>query len=115
VAPPGGGSNRAWPGRPWTIETRGSPVRGRSGGSSGGAISDRTSSETRSRRAGQNLAPALLIYRLRPSALLLGVLTLPQSIPCRVRTPWAGSLADGLDRRKLLLVSQRLAVVLAAG
>ena len=30
-------------------------------------------------------------------------------------TPWAGSLADRLDRRKLLLVSQSLAVMLAAG
>jgi MFS family permease len=32
-----------------------------------------------------------------------------------VLTPWAGSLADRLDRRKLLLVSQSLAVLLAGG
>jgi MFS family permease len=63
----------------------------------------------------QNLAAALLIYRLTHSALLLGVLNFSQFIPILVLTPWAGSLADRLDRRKLLLVSQSLAVMLAAG
>ena len=63
----------------------------------------------------QNLAAALLIYRLTHSALLLGVLNFSQFIPILVLTPWAGSLADRLDRRKLLFVSQSLAVVLAAG
>jgi MFS family permease len=63
----------------------------------------------------QNLAAALLIYRLTHSALLLGVLNFSQFIPILVLTPWAGSLADRLDRRKLLLVFQSLAVLLAAG
>ena len=63
----------------------------------------------------QNLAAALLIYRLTHSALLLGVLNFSQFIPILVLTPWAGSLADRLDRRKLLLVSQSFGVVLAAG
>ena len=63
----------------------------------------------------QNLAAALLIYRLTHSALLLGVLNFSQFIPILVLTPWAGGLADRVDRRKLLLVSQSLAVVLAAG
>ena len=62
----------------------------------------------------QNLAAALLIYRLTHSALLLGVLNFSQFIPILVLTPWAGSLADRLDRRKLLFVSQSLAAVLAA-
>jgi MFS family permease len=63
----------------------------------------------------QNLASALLIYRLTHSALLLGVLNFSQFIPILVLTPWAGSLADRLDRRKLLLVSQSLAVLLSSG
>jgi MFS family permease len=63
----------------------------------------------------QNLAAALLIYRLTHSALLLGVLNFSQFIPILVLTPWAGSLADRLDRRKLLLVFQSFAVLLAAG
>src|SRR5438045_5823809 len=63
----------------------------------------------------QNLAASLLIYRLTHSALLLGVLNFSQFIPIFVLTPWAGGLADRVDRRKLLLVSQSLAVLLAAG
>jgi MFS family permease len=63
----------------------------------------------------QNLAAALLIYRLTHSALLLGVLNFSQFIPILVLTPWAGSLADRLDRRKLLLVFQSFALLLAAG
>jgi MFS family permease len=61
----------------------------------------------------QNLAAALLIYRLTHSALLLGVLNFSQFIPILVLTPWAGSVADRFDRRRLLLLSQSLAVALA--
>jgi hypothetical protein len=46
----------------------------------------------------QNLAAALLIYRLTHSALLLGVLNFSQFMPILVLTPWAGSLADQVDR-----------------
>src|SRR5438094_5089658 len=63
----------------------------------------------------QNLAAALLIYRLTHSALLLGVLNFSQFIPILVLTPWAGSVADRVDRRRLLLIFQSVAVMLAAG
>jgi MFS family permease len=63
----------------------------------------------------QNLAAALLIYRLTHSALLLGVLNFSQFIPILLLTPWAGSIADRVDRRRLLFMSQSLAVLLAAG
>src|SRR5436189_5034770 len=63
----------------------------------------------------QNLAASLLVYRLTHSALLLGVLSFSQFIPILVLTPWAGGLADRVDRRKLLLVTQTLAIVLAGG
>jgi MFS family permease len=62
----------------------------------------------------QNLAAALLIYRLTHSALLLGVLNFSQFIPILVLTPWAGSVADRVDRRRLLLLFQSLAAALAA-
>jgi MFS family permease len=62
----------------------------------------------------QNLAAALLIYRVTHSVLLLGVLNFSQFIPILVLTPWAGSLADRVDRRRLLLLFQTLAVLLAA-
>jgi MFS family permease len=63
----------------------------------------------------QNLAAALLIYRLTHSALLLGVLNFSQFIPILVLTPYAGALADRIDRKKLLFVAQTIAIVLAAG
>ena len=63
----------------------------------------------------QNLAAALLIYRLTHSALLLGVLNFSQFIPILVLTPWAGALADRFDRKKLLFVAQTAAIALAAG
>jgi MFS family permease len=63
----------------------------------------------------QNLAAALLIYRLTHSALLLGVLNFSQFIPILILTPWAGALADRVDRKQLLFVAQTIAVALAAG
>ncbi len=61
----------------------------------------------------QNLAAALLVYRLTHSAVLLGVLNFSQFIPILVLAPWAGSAADRWDRRRLLLVWQTAAVVFA--
>jgi MFS family permease len=62
----------------------------------------------------QNLAAALLIYRQTHSALLLGVLNFSQFIPILVLTPWAGSIADRVNRRRLLFLTQSLAVGLSA-
>src|SRR5919204_2451982 len=61
----------------------------------------------------QNLAASLLVYRLTHSALLLGVVSFSQFIPILVLAPWAGSAADRFDRRRLLLVSQSIAIALA--
>jgi len=63
----------------------------------------------------QNLAGALLIYRLTHSAFLLGVLNFSNFIPILVLAPWAGSIADRVDRRRLLLLTQTIAVGLAGG
>jgi MFS family permease len=57
----------------------------------------------------QNLAASILIYRLTHSAFLLGVLNFCQFAPVLVLAPWTGGLADRVDRRKLLIVTQSLA------
>src|SRR5215213_6482410 len=62
----------------------------------------------------QNLAAAILVYRLTHSAFLLGVLNFAQFIPVLVLSPWAGGLADRFDRRRLLFVTQTAAVVFSA-
>ena len=62
----------------------------------------------------QNLAASLLVYRLTGSAFLLGVLNFCQFMPVLVLAPWAGGVADRFDRRRLLLVTQSIAVLLSA-
>src|SRR5690349_20740556 len=62
----------------------------------------------------QTLAGALLVYRLTHSAFLLGVLSFGQFVPTLVLSPWAGSVADRFDRRRVVVVSQLAAVVLSA-
>src|SRR5918911_3741525 len=62
----------------------------------------------------QNLAGALLVYRLTHSAFLLGVLNFCQFAPVLLLAPWAGSAADRFNRRRLLLAAQTTAAALAA-
>jgi MFS family permease len=59
----------------------------------------------------QNLAQAILIYRLTGSAFLLGVVNFAQFFGVIVLAPWAGSAADRYDRRRLLIVTQLVAAV----
>jgi MFS family permease len=62
----------------------------------------------------QNLAAAVLIYRLTHSALLLGVLQFAQFGPILLLAPWTGSAADRFDRRRLLLTTQAAQTTLTA-
>ena len=62
----------------------------------------------------QNLAASILVYRLTHSPFLLGVLNFCQFMPVLVLSPWAGGLADRLDRRKLLLATQVASTALSA-
>ena len=62
----------------------------------------------------QNLAAALLVYRLTGSALLLGVLNFSQFAAVVVLAPWTGRAADRLDQKKLLLVTQVGATLVTA-
>ena len=61
----------------------------------------------------QNLAAAILVYRLTGSEFLLGVLTFANFAPMLVLAPWTGSLADRFDRRRLLLVTQPVSALFA--
>jgi len=62
----------------------------------------------------QNLAASILVFRLTHSPFLLGVLNFSQFIPVLVLSPWAGSIADRLDRRRLLLAAELSATALSA-
>ena len=54
----------------------------------------------------QNLAASLLVYRQTHSPFLLGVLNFCNFVPVLVLAPWAGSMADRFDRRRVLVVTQ---------
>src|SRR5690348_13182271 len=62
----------------------------------------------------QNLAGALLVYRLTHSAFLLGILNVAQFAPVLALAPWTGLAADRFDRRRLLMVTQLWATLLSA-
>src|SRR3954466_14507355 len=62
----------------------------------------------------QNLAASILVYRLTHSAFLLGVLNFVQFMPVLLLAPWAGSIADRVDRRRLLLCTQLVSTVVSA-
>jgi MFS family permease len=61
----------------------------------------------------QNIAMGWLLYRLTGSALLLGTVAFAQQIPSLFIMPFAGVLADRLNRRKVLIISQAAAMVVA--
>src|ERR687886_2817584 len=63
----------------------------------------------------QNLASALLVYRLTHSAFLLGVLNFCNFIPVLLLAPWAGAAADRLDRRWVVIVTQLVSTSISGG
>src|SRR5437868_12022621 len=54
----------------------------------------------------QNIAQALLVYRLTKSSFLVGVVNFAQFGGVFLLAPWAGRSADRYDRRRLLIVTQ---------
>ena len=62
----------------------------------------------------QNLAASILVYRLTHSPFLLGVLNFCQFVPVLLLAPWAGTLADRVDRRKLVFATQLGSAALSA-
>jgi MFS family permease len=61
-----------------------------------------------------NLAASIFVFRETGSELLLGVLAFSQFVPVLLLAPWAGSAADRVDRRRIVLASQTVAGLLAA-
>ena len=57
------------------------------------------------------IATSWLVYRLTKSALLLGTVSFAGQIPTFLLAPLAGVVADRMDRRKLLVWTQALAMV----
>jgi MFS family permease len=57
------------------------------------------------------IATSWLVYRLTKSALLLGTVGFAGQIPTFLLAPLAGVLVDRLDRRKVLVWTQSLAMV----
>jgi MFS family permease len=62
----------------------------------------------------QNLAASIFVYQLTHSALLLGVLNACQFGPVLLLSPLAGRIADTVDRRRLLIWTQAISVVISA-
>lgn len=61
----------------------------------------------------QQVAMSWLVYRLTGSALLLGTIGFTSQIPTFVIAPFAGVLADRWNRRRLLMLTQTLAMLQA--
>jgi MFS family permease len=62
----------------------------------------------------QSVAQGWLMYRLTRSPLLLGLLGFTQFLPVLLFTLWAGVVADRVDKRRMIVITQSLAMVQAA-
>jgi MFS family permease len=62
----------------------------------------------------QQVAMSWLVYRITGSAFLLGVVGFTSQIPTFIFAPVAGVLADRWNRRRLLMITQALAMLQAA-
>jgi MFS family permease len=56
----------------------------------------------------QTVAQAWLVLQLTSSGSALGITVALQALPVLLLGPWAGALADGVDKRRLLLLTQAL-------
>jgi MFS family permease len=61
----------------------------------------------------QSVAQSWLLHRLDPAPLALGLLSFIQFLPVLLLSVWAGVLADRVDKRRMLLVTQSVALVQA--
>lgn len=62
----------------------------------------------------QNVAQLWLVYRLTGSGMDLGLAGFMNHFPVALLAPWGGMLADRMDRRRLLLLTQTVAMLQAA-
>lgn len=61
----------------------------------------------------QNLALGWLVYRMTDSAFFLGLVGFAGQIPSLVLTPIAGVYADRLNRRKVLIITQTVPMIMS--
>jgi MFS family permease len=61
----------------------------------------------------QTVAQAWLVLQLTPSGSALGITVALQALPVLLLGPWAGALADGVDKRRLLVGTQAAQALLA--
>lgn len=61
----------------------------------------------------QSVAQAWLVLKLSGSGVDLGIVTALQFLPILLAGPWGGVVADRVDKRKLIAVTQTCAAVLA--
>ena len=57
------------------------------------------------------IAQTLLVLKLTDSGIALGVLTACQFLPVLLLGPWAGAVADRVDKRRFLTILQSLAML----
>ena len=62
----------------------------------------------------QTVAQAWLMHRLTSSAFMLGLLGFSQFLPVTLFSLWAGVIADRVDKRRLLYITQGAMLVQAA-
>jgi MFS family permease len=62
----------------------------------------------------QSVAQGWLMHRLTDSAFMLGLLGFTQFLPIMLLSLWAGAIVDRVDKRKLILLTQTLALLQAA-
>ncbi|MHB8754579.1 MAG: MFS transporter [Candidatus Acidiferrales bacterium] len=60
-----------------------------------------------------NIAEAWLVYRLTGSSLLLGTVAFAGQIPVFLLAPIGGLVADRLDRRRVVIATQTLSMIIA--
>jgi MFS family permease len=61
----------------------------------------------------QSVAQAWLMHRLTASPMMLGILSFTQFLPVTLFSLWAGVLADAVDKRRLVILTQTLMMVQA--
>src|SRR5258708_3090872 len=61
----------------------------------------------------QSVAQSWLVFKLTGSAVLLGLVGFSNQIPVFLLAPWGGVLADRINRRRILLATQTIAMILA--
>ncbi|MBK8051500.1 MAG: MFS transporter [Anaerolineales bacterium] len=61
----------------------------------------------------QNVAQGWLVYQISGSEATLGIVGFAAAIPALVVTPWAGVVVDRVHKRKLLVVTQTVSMLLA--